>query len=364
MKNIYTFLCVLLILMGCAKKSSGTDQKKNGDDKKRRWKMVTSYPRALTTFTEVAEYFTKNIAVFTGKKLNVKSYQPGELVPALSVFDAVSKGSVEMGVTTGYFYSGKNPAFILDTGEPFGMIARQKNAWLYEGGGLELLQALYRKYNIMYLPFGNTGAQMGGWFKKEIKSLEDIKGLRLRVPGIAGMIYSKLGASVQVLGAGDIYLALEQGTLDGAEFVGPYDDQKLGFQNTANYYYTPGWQECAGTIALYINLEKWNELPSITQKMIISLSKICNQMMIEKYDAYNSKALLKLKSKGVIIKKFSDEILTTASKINQEILAKYIQENADFKKIYESITAFKKQTNDWFYENEYLLQKFKYERRP
>ena len=361
----YALLFAIFIVSSCGEKTNNKAAKnQQNNHKKRRWKMVTSYPRSLTTFTEVGEYFIENIADFSDKKLHIRYYQPGELVPALSVFDAVSKGSVEMGVTTGYFYSGKNPAFILDTGEPFGMGVRQKNAWLYEGSGLELLQELYRKYNIMYLPFGNTGIQMGGWFRKEIKSLKDIRGLRLRVPGIGGMIYSKLGASVQVLGAGDIYPALEQGTLDGAEFVGPYDDQKLGFQNIAKYYYSPGWQECGATVALYINLKKWNELPATLQKTIVMLSKVCNQMMIEKYDAYNSVALAELKSKGVVIKKFSDEILSAASKINRTILEKYAQENADFKKIYKSISAFKKETDDWFLEHEYPLQKFKYSKHP
>ena len=356
--RIIVLTALFLICSDCQNKNlKGTEVK--SEIKKKRWRLVTSYPNSLNVFSDVVEYFRKNTEVLSNDMIRLKTYQPGEMVPALGVFDAVSKGSVEMGVTAGYYYMGKNTAFIFDTGEPFGLDARSKNAWLYECGGLQLLQELYKKYNIMYFPFGNTGAQMGGWFSKEINSLEDLKGLRLRVPGIGGKIYSELGASVQVLGAGDIFPALEQGALDGAEFVGPHDDQKLGFHQVTSYYYSPGWQECGATIGLYINLEKWKSLSIQEQKIIANLAKVCNQMMLTRYDYHNSKALDELHSKNIKIREFNNDIVNAAKEKNQEILNQYSKENPDFKKIYQSIKDFKKISNDWMSINEYRLIKFK-----
>lgn len=355
-KNYYLALLLTLCFSCQNQKATGTKEQQNITE--RRWKLVSSYPNSLTTFKEITDYFKENVSDLTGGMFKIKAYQPGEIVPALGVFDAVSGGSVEMGITAGYFYSGKNSALILDTGEPFGMTARAKNAWLYEHGGLELLQELYKKYNIMYFPIGNTGCQMGGWFKKEINSLEDLKGLRLRVPGVGGEVYSKLGVSIQVLGAGDIFPALEQGALDGTEFVGPYDDQQLGFQSITKYYYSPGWQETGSTICFYMNLDKWNSLSKQEQAIIANVCRVCNQSMLNKYDAYNSKALQELKDKGVILKRFSNEILAATRQKTEEILKKYSEENPDFKKIYKSIRDFQKKSSDWFSANEYQLLNF------
>ena len=356
MKKLSIVLMCILVLISCQKQNKHTAKK--GTFKKQRWKLVTSFPKSLTSLWETVYYLTDNTHILSDNQLKIKIFQPGELVPALGVFDAVSEGSVEMGFTAGNYYIGKNKAFILDTGEPFGMTTPQKNAWLYEHGGLELIQELYKKYNIMYFPLGNTGVQMGGWFRNEIHSLNDLKGLRVRISSLGGVIYDQLGATVQMLGGGEIYMALEQGALDGAEFVGPYDDEKLGFQNIAKYYYTPGWQETTGTLALYINLQKWNELPLKIQKTIENVSKACNLLMSAKYNARNSASLKKIKAEGVQIKKFDTEILEAAEKQNNILLESYMKE-PDFAKIYNAIKAFQKQSDDWFFENEYQLLRFK-----
>ena len=355
-------VAIFLCCIACQEKGKSSATNNAKSLKKQRWRLVSSYPKSLTSFWEISDYFTKNVKLLSDNSLRIRAYQPGELVPALGVFDAVSSGSVAMGITTGYFYSGKNKALILDTGEPFGMTSKQKNAWLYEAGGLELLQEIYKKYNIMYFPFGNTGIQMGGWFRTEIKTENDLKGLRMRVPGIGGMVYDKLGATVQVLGAGEIFPSLEQGVLDAAEFVGPYDDEKLGFQKIAKYYYAPGWQETGSTVALYINLDKWKTLPLKTQKIIEVLSKNCNLLHEAKYNVRNSISYEDLKKQGIIFKTFDKKILQDAQKKTKEILKSYMAD-PDFAKIYSSIRAFQKKSNDWFYQNEYKYLEFKNENR-
>lgn len=358
-KNIFIFL---FLCFAACKKNTTSQSSASKNLKKQRWKLVSSYPKSLNSFWEISDYFTKNIQLLSDNALQIRAYQPGELVPALGVFDAVSSGSVAMGISTGYFYAGKNKAFILDTGAPFGMTSKQKNAWLYEYGGLELFQELYKKYNIMYFPFGNTGMQMGGWFRNEIKTEKDLKGLRMRVPGIGGMVYNKMGVTVQVLGAGEIFPALEQGVLDATEFVGPYDDEKLGFQKIAKYYYAPGWQEISATIGLFINLDQWNTLPKKTQKIIEVLSKNCNFLHEAKYNVANTKSFKTLKKQGIIFKTFDEKILKDAREKTKEILESYMQ-NPDFAKIYKSIQSFQKESDAWFYENEYKYLYFKNENK-
>src|SRR4030088_573081 len=233
-----------------------------------KWRLASSFPKSLDTLYGAGEMLVKYVAEMTDNKFQIRIFAAGEIVPGLQVLDAVQNGTVEMGHSAGTYYVGKDPTFAIDTALPFGTNARQQEAWIRWGGGRELLLDLYKDYNIYNLPCGNTGAQMGGWFRKEIKGVEDLKGLKFRIAGIAGQVCNKLGAVAQQIAGGDIYPALEKGTIDAAEWVGPYDDQKLGFNKIAPYYYYPGWWEGGPQPSAYVNLSKWNELPKAYKTII------------------------------------------------------------------------------------------------
>src|SRR5215471_13984785 len=233
-----------------------------------RWRLTASWPKSLDTLYGAAEHMAKRIAELSENKFQIQVFAAGEIVPGLQVLDAVQNGTVEMGHTASYYYFGKDPAFTFGTALPFGLNTRQQEAWQFQGGGMELLNDFFKTYNCWGQPTGNTTCQMGGWFRKEIKSLDDMKGLKFRVGGFAGRILAKLGVVPQQLAAGDIFPALEKGTIDAAEWVGPYDDEKLGFVKIAKYYYYPGWWEGGAQPHLFVNLTKWNELPKIYQSMI------------------------------------------------------------------------------------------------
>ena len=233
-----------------------------------RWRLTTSFPKTLDTLYGACEMFAKAIGDLSDQKFQISVYGPGEIVPAFQVFDAVANNTVEMGNSASYYYIGKDLAFAFGTAVPFGLNTRQMNAWLAYGGGLDMLNDLYGTFGILGIPFGNTTAQMGGWFRKEIKTLDDMKGLKFRVGGVAGQVLSRLGVVPQQIPPGDIYPALEKGTIDAAEWIGPYDDEKLGFLKVAPYYYYPGWWEGCANGFLYINSAKWAELPKLYQNMV------------------------------------------------------------------------------------------------
>src|SRR5476649_525981 len=233
-----------------------------------KWRLTASWPKSLDTLYGGCEYFSKRVAEITDNKFQIQTFAAGEIVPGLQVLDAVQNGTVEMGNTALYYYWGKNPAFTFGTAVPFGLNTRQHISWLRWGGGQEMLNDLLKEYNTYSIPTGSTGAQMGGWFRKEIKSIEDFKGLKFRVGGFAGTIIAKVGGSPQQIAAGDIYPALEKGTIDAAEWVGPYDDEKLGFYKVAPHYYYPGWWEGGSMLFSFVNLDKWNGLPKNYQSAI------------------------------------------------------------------------------------------------
>ena len=234
----------------------------------------------------------------TGGRFTIEPYAAGEIVPGLEVLDAVQNGTVECGHTASYYYVGKNPALAFGTSVPFGLTAQQQNAWYYHGGGLEVMHKLYSDFNVLNFPAGNTGAQMGGWFKKEIKSLQDLKGLKMRIPGLGGKVMSRLGVNVQVIPGGEIYLALERGAIDAAEWVGPYDDLKLGLNKAASYYYYPGWWEPGPTLEVQVNKSQWDKLPPEYQEVFKTAAMEANLNMLSKYDALNREALKTIVSGG------------------------------------------------------------------
>jgi len=263
-----------------------------------KWRLAASWPKSLDTLFGGCEYFSKRIAEITDNKFQVQVFAAGEIVPGLQVLDAVQNGTVEMGNTAMYYYFGKNPAFTFGTALPFGLNARQMISWIRHAGGEDLLNGLLKDFNCIGFAAANTGAQMGGWFRKEINSPDDLKGLKMRIGDFAGTIVAKLGLVPQQLAAGDIYPALEKGTLDACEWVGPHDDEKLGFVKVAKYYYYPGWWEGCGQAHNLINLAKWNELPKAYQSAIITASNDAWVWTLSKYDALNPVALRRLISAG------------------------------------------------------------------
>jgi TRAP-type mannitol/chloroaromatic compound transport system substrate-binding protein len=322
-----------------------------------RWRMVTSWPKSLDTIFGGAENVAKRVAEMTGGKFIIEPYAAGEIVPALEVLDAVQNGTVECGHTASYYYIGKNAALVFGTCVPFGLTAQQQNSWLYHGGGLEALHKLYTDFNIINFPAGNTGAQMGGWFKKEIKSVSDLNGLKMRLPGLGGKVMSKLGVIVQNIPGGEVFLALDRGTIDAAEWVGPYDDEKLGLNNAAPFYYYPGWWEPGATLELQVNLGEWAKLPQEYQVILMTACKEANFNMLAQYDALNGAALNRLVASGTKLAAFSPEILKASQQASLELLEESSKEPS-FKEIYEPWQKFKQQVSAWNKINELSFSNF------
>ena len=306
-----------------------------------RWRLASSWPKSLDTIWGAADLMAKRVSAATGGKFEISVFGPGEIVPAFGVADAVTQGSVECAHTSSVFFFGKDPTFAFDGAIPFGMTTRQTDGWMFDGGGLGLLRDFYKEYNIVNFPCGNTGTQMAGWFRKEIKSLADIKGLKFRSGGFGGLIWQRLGAVPQNIPGGEIYQALEKGTIDGAEFVGPYDDEKLGFQKIAKYYYYPSFVEPCGQLTLYVNSKAWEGLPKEYQQIF---EMACSQAHIEtqaKYDTRNPDALRRLVASGAVLRAFPRDINAAAWKLTNELYAELSASNPKWKKIYDHYTKYR-----------------------
>ena len=263
-----------------------------------KWRLTSSFPKSLDTIYGAAETFSKAVAEATDGKFQIQVFAGGEIVPGLQAADAVTNGTVEMCHTAPYYYVGKDPTFAFATSVPFGLNSRQQNAWFYHGGGMDLMNEFFKGFNIHSMPGGNTGTQMGGWFRKEIKTPADFNGLKMRIGGLAGKVIAKLGAVPQQIAGGDIYPALEKGTIDAAEWVGPYDDEKLGFNKVAPFYYYPGWWEGGASLHFFTNTAKWAELPKSYQAILTSAAAMANVDMQAKYDARNPGAIKRLVQDG------------------------------------------------------------------
>ncbi|SCY34998.1 TRAP transporter substrate-binding protein [Microvirga guangxiensis] len=323
-----------------------------------RWRLTSAFPKSLDTLYGGGETFAKLVAEATDGKFIIQPFAPGEIVGTPQAADAIAAGTVEMGHTCSYYYVGKDPTFAIGTNLPFGLNSRQTNAWLYHGGGNELLNEFYAKHNLIALPAGNTGAQMGGWFRKEIKTVEDLKGLKMRIAGLAGQIMGKLGVVPQQIAGGDLYPSLERGTIDAAEWVAPYDDDKLGLNKVAPYYYYPGFWEGGPAIHMFINLQKWNELPKSYQAAMRAAAGYVNVDTQAKYDAKNPVGLRNLVSNGAQLRPFSQEIMEASLKAANEIYDDISAKNPDFKKIYDSYKAFRNEEYLWFQVAEYAYDTF------
>ena len=323
-----------------------------------RWKMVTSWPKSLDTIFGGAQTVCDRVGEMSGGRFQITPYAAGEIVPGLEVLDTVQNGTVECGHTASYYYIGKNPALAFATSVPFGLTAQQQNAWLYHGGGLEAMQKVYSDFNIINFPAGNTGAQMGGWFKKPINSLADLKGLKMRIPGLAGEVMSKLGVNVQVLPGGEVFIALERGAIDAAEWVGPYDDEKLGLNKAAQYYYYPGWWEPGPTLDALVNKSAWEKLPSEYQNMFKSAAKEANLNMLAQYNYLNQKALGSILSGGTKLVAYPEDVIKEAQKVSIDIYEDNSVKNASFKEVFQQWKSFKDDIIRWNAINELSYSDF------
>lgn len=310
------------------------------------WRLQSAVPPGIG-FYKGGVYFAEEVEKMTNGKFKIRVFPAGEIVGTGQIFDAVSDGTVELGHTASYYYWGKDPVFALDTTVPFGLNYRQFQAWYNFGGGGEMLQEVFARNNIVSLPAGNTGVQMGGWFREEIKSLDDLQGLKMRIGGMGGKIIEKLGVVPQSIPGGDILPSLEKGTIDAAEWVGPFDDMTFGFNKVANYYYTPGWWEAAPNLSVYINKEKFDSLPVEYQNIIHAAAEKANVKTTAFYDSENPKALKQLLASGVQLKRYPKEIMDAAWDAAEQTYAEISAENADFKRIFDSMRAFQIDQNKW-----------------
>jgi TRAP-type mannitol/chloroaromatic compound transport system substrate-binding protein len=313
-----------------------------------KWRLASSFPKSLDTIFGGAETISKRVAAVTNNKFQIQVFAGGEIVPPFGVVDAVQNATVQCCHTAPYYFFGKDPTFAFACAIPFGMNARQQNAWMYHGGGMQLYRDFIKEYNIISFPAGNTGAQMGGWFRKEIKTVADLKGLKMRIGGFAGTVLAKLGAVPQQIPGGDIYPSLEKGTIDAAEWVGPYDDEKLGFYKVAKNYYYPGWWEGGPELDVFVNIKAWTELPKDYQAALEAACYEANMDMLAKYDALNPPALRRLLANGVNLRPFSNEIMAACYKAANEVFEETMAKNANFKKIFEPWKKFRDEQNLWF----------------
>jgi TRAP-type mannitol/chloroaromatic compound transport system substrate-binding protein len=299
------------------------------------WRLASSFPRSLDTLFGCAEALSECLETISAGRFRLRPYPAGELVPAFNVLDAVQQGTAQVGHSASYYYIGKNPALAFDAGLPFGLTARQQHSWLYEGGGAESLAGVFADFNMRSFPAGSTGVQMGGWFRHEIRSLADLKGLRMRIPGLGGMVMDRLGVNVQQIPGGETFLALERGAIDATEWVGPYDDERLGFHKIANHYLYPGWWEPGPTLSFYVNEKAWGSLSSEQQRMFRAASTEAAMRMTAKYDAVNPPALQRLIDGGTNLAPFPADVMAAAEKASFELFEEQAAADRTYRTIYD-----------------------------
>ncbi len=313
-----------------------------------KWRLASSFPKSLDTIFGASEFLAKRVAEATGGKFQIRNFAAGEIVPGLQVLDAVSNGTVECGHTASYYYIGKDPTFAFGTTVPFGPNARQFNSWWVQGGGEALMNEFYKEHNLRALLCGNTGAQMGGWFRKEIKSVADLKGLKIRIAGLAGQVLTKLGAVPQQIAGGEIYQALERGTIDAMEWVGPYDDEKLGFNKVAPYYYYPAWWEGGAALQVFVNGKAWEALPKEYRAILEAATAEANTWMLTRYDSQNAVALKRLVGGGTRLRAFPRPVMEACHKESQALYAEISAKNPKFAKIHVHMMRFLEEQVLWF----------------
>ncbi|NJM30081.1 MAG: TRAP transporter substrate-binding protein [Rhizobiales bacterium] len=312
-----------------------------------KWRLTSSFPKSLDTIFGAAETFSKYVAEATDNKFMIQVFPAGEIAPGLEAANEVGKGSIEMCHTASYYYWGKDPTYAFGTAVPFGLNARQQNGWMYYGGGVDLMNEFYATQNLVAFPCGNTGAQMGGWFRKEINSLADLQGVKMRIGGFGGKVISTIGVVPQQIAGGDIYPSLEKGTIDAAEWVGPYDDEKLGFYKVAKFYYYPGWWEGGAMLHVMTNTAKWAELPPAYQSIVKTAAQAANSDMMAKYDARNPAALKTLVGGGAVLRPYPQDVMEAAFNAAKTTYADISGSNAAFKKVQDSMMAYRADAYLW-----------------
>jgi TRAP-type mannitol/chloroaromatic compound transport system substrate-binding protein len=313
-----------------------------------KWKMVTTWPKNFPGLGTGAENLAKLIGEMSGGRIQVKVYGAGELVPAFEIFDAVSRGTAEMGHGSAYYWKGKSEIAQIFSTVPFGLTAQEMNGWMYHGGGLELWTELYAGFGLVPAPAGNTGVQMGGWFNKEINSVADLEGLKMRIPGLGGEVLKRAGGTPVNLPGGELFTALQSGAIDATEWVGPYNDLAFGLYKAAKYYYYPGWHEPGTILEAMINKDVYEALPADLQSIVMNACKVVNQDMLAEYTARNPAALETLVSQhGVELRKFPDEVLAKLRTLSNEVVAELAGQDAFSQKTFASYQKFLKQAKAW-----------------
>ncbi len=325
------------------------------------WKMATTWPPHFPVLGEGADMLAKWIEEMSAGRLKISVYGGGELVPALGVFDAVSQGTVEMGHAAAYYWAGKCPSAQFFAAIPFGFNAQSMNAWIGNGGGLELWEEAYKPFNVKPFVAGNTGVQMGGWFNKEINSMEDLKGLKMRMPGLGGKIIAKAGANAVLVSGGEIYTNLERGVIDATEWIGPYHDYLMGFYKAAEYYYYPGWHETGTPLEAIVNLDAFNSLSKDLQVIVETACARANVWMLSEFEAKNNQYLRKLiDEEGVKLREYPEAVLKQLKKYSFEVLNEVADKDPMSRKAYDAYQKFQKNIFAWNKLTEEPYQKLKY----
>jgi TRAP-type mannitol/chloroaromatic compound transport system substrate-binding protein len=327
------------------------------------WRLTSSFPRNLDTLWGSATMFSRMVSEATDGDFTIRIFAPGELVPALEAREATSKGSVEACFTASSYSIGTDPAFMFATVLLFGLNSRQQAAWTYEMGGLEKINRLLNaKHNVLCFPLASTGAQMGGWFRKEIKSVDDLKGLKFRIGGLAGHVFQRLGAVPQQIAAGDIYPSLERGTIDGAEWIGPADDEKLGLQRVAPYYYYPGWWEGTGILSLFVNKQNFEELPASYRSIVQTAAAAATSLTLARYDALNPPALKRLVAQGAQLRPFPQAVLDACFDETTKMHEEYSRNDPVYAEIYQDMANFRTESYQWLQLSEYSFDSYQIRR--
>ncbi len=352
MKHQFFILTIVFLLTSCLGEPPGnmlaTDTKSIAPTQVLHWKMTTTWPPNFPVLGEVAEKYAEWVSELSNGRIKIKVYGGGELVPPLEAFDVVSNGTIEMGCGASYYWAGKTPAAQFFAAVPFGMNSQQINSWLTTGGGYELWKKTYAKFNVVPFLGGNTGVQMGGWFNKEINSIEDFKGLKMRLPGIAGKVLEKAGGAAVLVAGSEIYTSLERGVIDATEWIGPYHDYKMGFHKIAKYYYTPGWHEPGSQLEFFINKRLFDSLPNDLQAALEAASNNAQQWVLAEFDRQNGIYLEKLiNEEGVEVREFSKETLDVLRTYTEEALQEMIGDDPLSREVYESYSSFQKRVSPW-----------------
>lgn len=342
LKRLFAVL-ILVALTGCgANEQAGPQDESTAPRQTFKWRMVTTWPKNLPGLGTAPERMAGVIDRMSNGRLKITVYGAGEIVPALGVFEAVSLGNVEMGHGAAYYWKGKVPEAQFFTAVPFGLTAQEMNGWLHYGGGMALWEELYAKYNLIPMAGGNTGVQMAGWFNKEINSLDDIQGMKMRIPGLGGEVFERAGGTAVNLPGGEIFTSLQTGVIDATEWVGPYNDLAFGLHQVAKYYYYPGWQEPGPTLEVIVNKAAFDRLPPDLQAIVRAASRMMNEDMLSEYTARNNAALRELVDKhGVEVRRLPDDVIAELRRISDQIVSEIPGDDPLANRIYESYKQFR-----------------------